>query len=166
MALVQCPECDSEVSDQAESCPKCGLKRPGDPKCCPECDALISPDMHSCRECGYRLRPTVRRQVRSRATRPRHDDGKLTSTEKAVAIVICFFLGGLGFHRLYLGRPLSGFLMLLYGGIGLGLCVLSLSGRIGPIGLALGASFVSLTALIALIDLFLIAAGVLKRKVR
>jgi uncharacterized OB-fold protein len=25
MALVKCPECSSEVSDKAESCPKCGF---------------------------------------------------------------------------------------------------------------------------------------------
>lgn len=24
MALMPCPECDSEISDQAENCPKCG----------------------------------------------------------------------------------------------------------------------------------------------
>lgn len=29
MALVQCPECKQEISDQAQSCPHCGAPRPG-----------------------------------------------------------------------------------------------------------------------------------------
>lgn len=28
MALIKCPECQKEVSDQAESCPNCGIKMP------------------------------------------------------------------------------------------------------------------------------------------
>ena len=29
MALIRCPECSNEVSDQASSCPKCGYPMPG-----------------------------------------------------------------------------------------------------------------------------------------
>jgi hypothetical protein len=29
MALVQCPECKQEISDQAQACPHCGAPRPG-----------------------------------------------------------------------------------------------------------------------------------------
>ena len=28
MALINCPECDNEISDKAEFCPKCGYKLP------------------------------------------------------------------------------------------------------------------------------------------
>jgi hypothetical protein len=31
MALVKCRECGHEVSDQAEACPHCGIKNPGQP---------------------------------------------------------------------------------------------------------------------------------------
>lgn len=33
MAMIQCPECKNEISDQAETCPKCGyaLKKPAEP---------------------------------------------------------------------------------------------------------------------------------------
>ena len=30
MALVKCPECGNEISETAKSCPKCGVKKPGD----------------------------------------------------------------------------------------------------------------------------------------
>lgn len=36
MALIKCPECGNEVSDTAQSCPKCGYalhKTPACPKC-------------------------------------------------------------------------------------------------------------------------------------
>ena len=34
MALIKCPECNSDISDQAEKCPKCGyeLKTPNEPE--------------------------------------------------------------------------------------------------------------------------------------
>jgi len=32
MALIPCPECDSEVSDKAPSCPKCGVPIASAPK--------------------------------------------------------------------------------------------------------------------------------------
>ncbi len=31
MALVKCPECGAEVSDQAVTCPKCGFPNPSQP---------------------------------------------------------------------------------------------------------------------------------------
>lgn len=26
MALIKCPECNNQISDQADSCPKCGYE--------------------------------------------------------------------------------------------------------------------------------------------
>ena len=43
MALIKCPECGKQISDQAEACPKCGC--PIEPKTyCPECKKEISTD--------------------------------------------------------------------------------------------------------------------------
>ena len=32
MALIQCPECNQQISDQAASCPHCGMPLQGEPK--------------------------------------------------------------------------------------------------------------------------------------
>ncbi len=54
MALIKCPECGKQISDQAEACPKCGC--PIEPKTyCPECKKEISTDDKACSHCGYPL---------------------------------------------------------------------------------------------------------------
>lgn len=56
MALINCPECESEVSDKAKSCPKCGYPTADIIKnkaSCPECEAEIPDNVKTCPECGY-----------------------------------------------------------------------------------------------------------------
>jgi len=49
MALINCPDCETEVSDQAEACPKCGypiIKQPAQAKGitkCQYCHEVINP---------------------------------------------------------------------------------------------------------------------------
>ena len=50
MALVDCPECKSQVSDKAASCPRCGVGLEGT---CPDCCAVRIAGSSSCSECGY-----------------------------------------------------------------------------------------------------------------
>lgn len=51
MALVTCSECQSQVSDRAVSCPRCGnvFSR------CPECKSEVRPGEAACKSCGYPL---------------------------------------------------------------------------------------------------------------
>lgn len=45
---------------------------------------------------------------------------KLNKKNKITAILLCFFLGGIGFHRFYLGKIGTGLLMLItFGGFGI-----------------------------------------------
>ena len=52
MALIQCPECSKQISDQAETCPSCGLHKPSEKNpqkespppeyaACPHCDTRL-----------------------------------------------------------------------------------------------------------------------------
>ncbi len=58
MALVKCKDCNSEVSDSAEACPKCGapLERvlKEDETRCPFCHTIISRDATVCPSCDAR----------------------------------------------------------------------------------------------------------------
>jgi hypothetical protein len=73
MALIPCPECKTEISDMASSCPKCGFPiatkkekpktaavpppppafNPLHEKVCPGCKAVIANDLFSCPKCGF-----------------------------------------------------------------------------------------------------------------
>ncbi len=50
MAMIKCPECGQEISDQATTCPHCGVKI----FVCPEC-GHINLGNGSCKLCGYVL---------------------------------------------------------------------------------------------------------------
>lgn len=56
MALVRCPECGKEISDQAFICPNCGHKKnPVKIIKCPECGNTITDIGDNCPYCGYPL---------------------------------------------------------------------------------------------------------------
>ena len=75
MALMVCPDCSSQVSDQATSCPKCG-------------------------------RPLQRNASVDALNRP--------PKSRTVAIVLAFFLGGIGAHKFYVNKPGVGILYVLF----------------------------------------------------
>jgi transcription elongation factor Elf1 len=57
MGLIQCPECDAEISDRAGSCPRCGypMQIPPPPPPVPEVTDTVrsqSQARHSCDICG------------------------------------------------------------------------------------------------------------------
>ena len=55
MALINCKDCHSEVSDSAESCPKCGAPIPRtigpDEEQCPHCMTVVHQDATTCPGC-------------------------------------------------------------------------------------------------------------------
>lgn len=55
MSLINCPECESQISNWAAACPKCDEKIVGK---CPECDAVRSGNSSKCAQCGYPFGPT------------------------------------------------------------------------------------------------------------
>lgn len=55
MALITCPECGAQISDQAPTCPKCGVPLPKVSKC-PECGGIVSDQDLACPNCGLPLK--------------------------------------------------------------------------------------------------------------
>ena len=64
MALINCPECNKEISDKATSCPNCGY--PVEKKInknlnssvldlCPKCGKFYSSKEHFCPDCGTKM---------------------------------------------------------------------------------------------------------------
>lgn len=55
MALINCKDCNSEISDSAESCPKCGAPVPKtigpNEEQCPHCMATVHQDAIKCPGC-------------------------------------------------------------------------------------------------------------------
>lgn len=49
--MKTCPECQSEIPDQAEVCCACGRRIVGRP--CPDCAELSKPTARICRYCGH-----------------------------------------------------------------------------------------------------------------
>lgn len=70
-----------------------------DEKFCGECGAVIKVKAEICPSCGVRqFAPPAAESSRNRT----------------VAALLAFFVGGLGFHRFYLGRTVSGVLYLIF----------------------------------------------------
>jgi TM2 domain-containing membrane protein YozV len=86
MALIPCPECTTEVSSAAASCPKCGhpiVQRSA-------VGSLIAPAPGTSAPVGATHR-----------------------ANRTVFALAAIFLGGLGIHRFYVGQVGKGFLYLV-----------------------------------------------------
>lgn len=56
MSLIACPECQNEVSDKANACPKCGFPVAElEIHDCPECGESVTKDDETCPNCGFPL---------------------------------------------------------------------------------------------------------------
>jgi TM2 domain-containing membrane protein YozV len=85
MALINCPECSTKVSDQATSCPSCGYP--------------IAKSREHARDA-----PSSRAGSANNAPPP-------TATvrrSRAVYIILGLVFGGLGFHNFYSGHKAAG----------------------------------------------------------
>ena len=61
MALITCPECGKEISDQASVCPNCGA--PVAKKFCQHCGEQIDKDCVICPKCGKQVQESGQSNV-------------------------------------------------------------------------------------------------------
>lgn len=72
-----------------------------DERFCTDCGNIIKIKAEICPHCGIRQQPEPK-QTKSK--------GKT----KSMAILLALFFGGIGLHRFYLGRPISGVFYILF----------------------------------------------------
>lgn len=95
MATIKCPECNRKISDQAMSCPKCG--RP----------LNISS--------AFNNFPPPNVGIYTPNADIYTQDMTSSSKSRLIALLLCFFLGYFGAHRLYVGKTKSGIVVLVMG---------------------------------------------------
>lgn len=134
MALIKCPECGKEISDQASSCPNCGTPiKKGETKFCQHCGESIDKECVICPKCGKQVKELKdngndkniiinnNNSASASASAIAGGFGNLVSPKsRLVTLLLCFFLGILAVHRFYVGKVGTGILMiiLMFTGIG------------------------------------------------
>jgi TM2 domain-containing membrane protein YozV/ribosomal protein L40E len=141
MALIACPECESQVSDKATACIKCGCPiTPSGLKAQPEvsapvnnassssyqravqnrcnkCNAPLDPEDTKCFKCGtIRFNPNRDSSPSSALDSlyaPRAASPRYSSKDRTIYVVLGLFLGGLGVHNFYSGHTGRGLAKLL-----------------------------------------------------
>lgn len=132
MALINCPECGKEISDQAASCPSCGAPI-GNKKFCKYCGAQIDEGCIVCLKCGRQVEtigvnnPSIIVNNSSNASAAAAASAVSASVvpqahcrnpkDKWVAFFLCLFLGEFGAHKFYEGKIGMGFLYLFTCGL-------------------------------------------------
>ena len=90
MALIKCPVCGREISDQSKQCVHCGfvLVRTNTQKICRECGHVLSENDTICRNCGCPVDTEAAPITEKRATRINHPDKKKKSLTKIIVPAI------------------------------------------------------------------------------
>ena len=69
MAIINCPECNGQISDTAKKCVHCGYEF----KICPECKTILQANVSKCTSCGYQMDSEAPKE------KPEHKDLSLIS---------------------------------------------------------------------------------------
>lgn len=117
--LINCPECQHRISDQAEACPKCGYRHERMVNC-EECGKEIASSAKICPHCGY-PRETGGNSIPippSPYPAPMGESKQVvyiaTKKSRSLAAFLALVLGGLGIHKFYLNKPGWGLLYLMF----------------------------------------------------
>lgn len=131
MALIKCPECGKEISEQAAICPNCGYsfektkfckfcgeKIPEDSVICPKCGRQVE-SMGNNNAGGITINNVSNSSASSTATATQvTQSGYVPSVRrtkeinKITALLLCIFFGYFGAHKFYEGKTSLGILYL------------------------------------------------------
>lgn len=107
---MYCKSCGQPINDNQAICLNCGVKVGEGTKHCANCGKELQPNAAVCLNCGAAVAKTVAPT----------DSWTPAGKDKLTAILLAFFLGGLGIHCFYLGEKKKGILRLLTSWFGLG----------------------------------------------
>ena len=101
---MYCKNCGAELKEGQQVCLSCGFAVGKGNKYCPNCgEEVKSQGQEICLKCGHKLSggSSLGNLSSSASWVPAGKD-------KLIAILLCFFLGGLGIHNFYLGETKKG----------------------------------------------------------
>jgi len=144
MAIINCPECEKEISDQAASCPNCGMQinEPHEKKemmFCAKCGKEIDKDAMMCPHCGVATQ-NYHAQQRTEQTQQQAPVINISNVNtssnvntntntigaggqfgkpknKWLSLGLCALLGVVGAHKFYEGRLGMGVLYIFTAGL-------------------------------------------------
>lgn len=96
---MYCKNCGQEMDQNAAICVKCGYKKGDGANYCHNCGQPVNPGAAICTACGFAQQA------------PAAASGEQKS--KLVAVLLCFFLGGIGIHDFYLGNSKNGIIKII-----------------------------------------------------
>ncbi len=96
-----CKNCGNEINENAVACMSCGFAKGNGSKFCANCGKEINPGAAICTSCGAAVQAVGANVV----------GGEQKS--KLVAVLLAFFLGGIGIHDFYLGYNKNGILKIV-----------------------------------------------------
>lgn len=106
MAIIKCPECGHEVSDQASQCPFCGVQIENNIIPCPDCGKILLKNVKTCPNCGCVVAAadsSGSSKKKSYKPYPEHNEPKRKSHALVWVIVVIVVLGaaagGFYFYR-------------------------------------------------------------------
>lgn len=94
---MYCKNCGAEINENAVACMSCGFAKGTGNRFCANCGQEVTPGAAFCVNCGASTTPAVNTEQKS----------------KLVAVLLAFFLGGIGIHDFYLGYTKYGIIKIV-----------------------------------------------------
>ena len=118
---MYCKVCGEEMNENQVICLKCGCAKGTGDGYCANCGGSLAPNSIACMKCGVAADYGVDKQ-QAPDNSVTLEEGKWCpeGKDKTTAILLAFFLGGIGMHNFYLGESKKGILRLLTCWFGLG----------------------------------------------
>lgn len=112
--IMYCKNCGQSLNQNQAICINCGVRVGEGNSYCHNCGKEVNPNADFCLGCGVALKTNPpMEQSKSNATSEKNKNWVPAGKDKTTAIILCFFLGGIGIHNFYLGETKKGVLKIV-----------------------------------------------------